>query len=75
MYIACMQYPRGQGPKNLIHELYIGMVHPQLFLTAEISCATLYIYRVIDQLSDGLIFGRLFQANERLSAFRSCTNL
>ena len=25
---------------------------------------------VIDQLSDGLILGRLFQANERFSAFR-----
>ena len=32
-------------------------------------------YRVIDQLSDGLIFGRLFQANERLAAIRSCANL
>ena len=31
--------------------------------------------RVSDQLSDGLIFGRLFQANERFSAFRSCASL
>ena len=31
--------------------------------------------RVSDQLSDGLIFGRLFQANERISAFRSCVTL
>ena len=26
--------------------------------------------RVSDQLSDGLIFGRLFQANEKFSTFR-----
>ena len=31
--------------------------------------------RVSDQLSDGLIFGRLFQANEKFSTFRSCVNL
>ena len=31
--------------------------------------------RVSDQLSDGLIFGQLFQANERSSAFRSCVTL
>ena len=34
-----------------------------------------YKRRVSDQLSDGLIFGRLFQANEKFSAFRSCANL
>ena len=33
------------------------------------------VWRVIDQLSDGLIFGRLFQANESLSAFGFCANL
>ena len=32
-------------------------------------------YRVSDQLSDGLIFGRLFQANEKFSTVRSCANL
>ena len=31
--------------------------------------------RVIDQLSDGLIFGRFFQADKRFSAFCSCANL
>ena len=31
--------------------------------------------RVSDQLSDRLIFGRLFQANEKFSTFRSCANL
>ena len=30
--------------------------------------------RVSDQLSDRLIFGRLFQANEKFSTFRSCAN-
>ena len=31
--------------------------------------------RVSDQLSDRLIFGRLFQANEKFSTFQSCSNL
>ena len=31
--------------------------------------------RVSDQLSDRLIFGRLFQANEKFSTFRSYANL
>ena len=31
--------------------------------------------RVSDQLSDRLIFGRLFQANEKFSTFQSCANL
>ena len=31
--------------------------------------------RVSDQLSDRLIFGRLFQANKKFSTFRSCANL
>ena len=37
--------------------------------------AKIKVSRVSDQLSDGLIFGRLFQANERFSAFRSCASL
>ena len=40
-----------------------------------VSEILLYLSRVIDQLSDGLIFGRLFQASERFSAFRCCANL
>lgn len=39
-------------------------------------CKSHYVrHRVSNQLSDGLIFGRLFQANERFSAFQSCVSL
>ena len=31
--------------------------------------------RVSDQLSDGLVFRHLFQANEKFSTFQSCGNL
>ena len=36
---------------------------------------TSHTSRVSDQLSDGLTFGRLFQANENFSTFRSCAKL
>ena len=49
------------NPVFLVRVLVLAMPHP--------------LCRVSDQSSDGLIFGRLFQANERFSAFRSCASL
>ena len=47
---------------------------PRKFLI-EVAILSRHIARVSDQLSDRLIFGRLFQANEKFSTFQSCANL
>ena len=79
---CCLVTARAFVPASLILipytiQKFIGQQLPLTTTTTiepEYSLASLGI-RVSDQLSDRLIFGRLFQANERFSTFRSCANL
>ena len=61
-----------KAPNQILRQIFrlYGM-HDQISFPSISTMAIL----LSDQLSDRLIFGRLFQADEKLSTFRSCANL